>query len=129
MCSHCAVVRQVSNGQSYKAQMVLVPQRGGFGLCGSTPSLLSVDAWSDAYGSKADFLVASRNDIFNNGSRIEGYSIPNDTFTSTSSQAAPLPTCWGALRDLRATHILHQGVLVPAASHQSQISSERALDH
>ena len=83
--------RQDIGTNSYRGQVVLVSQREGFGLCGTVPNALFVDAWSEADdGRKADFLVADHDDIFNNISRINAYSM-------STSQAAPLPACPGTV--------------------------------
>ena len=88
--------RQAIGANSYRGQAVLVPQREGFGLCGTVPSALFVDAWSEADdGRKADFLTPDQDDIFNNISRINAYSM-------STSQAAPLPACPGTLCALHA---------------------------
>ena len=96
--SHSVVARQALGAQSFTAQMVLVPQRDGCGLCGTVPRLLFVDAWSDAYGRKSDFLNASSADILTSASRISLYLIPKGVFANSSTQAAPLPACLGPLR-------------------------------
>lgn len=89
--------RQAIGSNSYRGQVVLVPQREGFGLCGTVPSALFVDAWSEGDdGRKADFLAADHDDIFNNISRINAYSM-------STSQAAPLPACPGTMRALHAS--------------------------
>ena len=84
--------------------MVLMPQREGFGLCGTVPNQLAVAAWSDRYGTEADLLIPNQRDIVTNGSRINAYLIPSDLFWSSSSQAAPLPACSGPLWGLRFAH-------------------------
>ena len=75
---------------------MLAPQREGFGLCGTVPSALSVERWSEEYGSKADALLPRHQDIVGNTSRINAYSIP-DTPVRNASQVS-LPSCPGLLR-------------------------------
>ena len=83
------------DAQGYKAQMVLVPQRKGYGLCGM-PSLLFVDAWLDRYGRKWDFLTANHQDKVVDTSRINTYLVPGFVPRNTSLRAASLPPCPGA---------------------------------
>ena len=72
------------------------PSAEGFGLCGTVPSLLFLNAWSEERSRKADFLMASHEDVSTSLSRINSY-------TMSVLQAASLPSCWGPLLDLRAT--------------------------
>ena len=95
-------------GQGYKAQMVLVPQRKGYGLCGMA-SQLFVDAWSDRYGRKWDFLTASHQDKVYDTSRINTYLVPGFYPRNTSLQAASLPSCPGALWKCLKSHHMHWG--------------------
>ena len=81
---------------------MLAPQRAGFGLCGTVPSALSVERWSEEYGRKADALVPSHQDIIGNTSRINAYSIP-DTTVWNASQAS-LPPCPGLLQGCDDPH-------------------------
>lgn len=92
-------MRQTIDGNPYKAQMVVVPQRERFGMCGPVANQLSVDAWSEEYGRKSDFLAPRSDDIINNESLINTYTLPLNIFNSTLSLAAPLPPCSGPLRD------------------------------
>ena len=71
----------------------LIPQREGFGLCGTVPSLLSVDAWLEQYGNKSELLKTSLQDVFNDTSRINAYSMRAG---NGPAQVAQLMTCAGA---------------------------------
>ena len=97
----CVPARQTIGTSSYKGQVVLVPQREGFGLCGTVPDSLFVDAWSEAYGRKADLLLPNHDDIFSNVSRINAYSM-------SVAQAAPLPICPGPHRALCALTLVSE---------------------
>ena len=80
--------------------MVLLPQREGFGLCGTVPAALFVDTWSETDGRKADFLAPSRDDILGQISLINAYMLPSNASARTSSQAS-LPVCPGVQWGLR----------------------------
>lgn len=84
------IARQNGRVQSTKAEMVLVPQRERFGMCGAVPSQLHVAARSDVGTlQRLDFLAANEEDITTNA---------NSIYTMLTSHAAPLPSCPGPLR-------------------------------
>ena len=98
--------------------MVLVPQREGFGLCGTVPDPLYIAATSDI-GSlqRLDFLTANTVDISADTSRSD---------LMFTLHGGPLPACPGALRSLHAFLVLHKGMSV--CSLITDDTGEAALD-
>ena len=94
MLRRCIAVRQNLGGDRRKAELVLVPQRERFGLCGAVPGLLFVSADVNAVN-KSNFLVPSQDDLIEDISRINIYSL-------ASAQEASLKTCPGLLQCLFA---------------------------
>ena len=98
--------------------MVLVPQREGFGLCGTVPDPLYISATSDI-GSlqRLNFLTANVEDISANTSSSD---------LMFTLHAGPLPACPGALRILHAFLVLRKGMSV--CSLITDDTGEAALD-
>ena len=96
----CSAAPQNFGAPNVKTLTVLVPQREGFGLCGTVPGALFVDTWPEADSRKADFLTPNRDDVLGETSRINTYTTPLNASTRTSSQAS-LPACPGVLWALR----------------------------